>query len=49
MIKQVWEKMFIKTDDHENVKATLMKSSKVRNISITDKGVSYEQLKWREE
>lgn len=49
MIKQFWKKLFIKTDDQESVKATLMKSKKVRNISITDNGVSYENLTWSEE
>ena len=49
MIKQFWKKLFIKTDDQESVKATLMKSKKVRNISITNNGVSYENLTWSEE
>lgn len=48
MIKQVWEKLSIHTNEPEFVAERLGGNESVRNIEINGRCVTYEQLTWRE-
>ena len=49
MIKQVWDKLTIRTNEPEFVAGNLEKSDKVRNIRIEGNKVIYDQSTWRQE
>lgn len=48
MIKQVWEKLTIRTNEPGVVAGNLEKSDKVQNIQIEKDEVVYEQATWRQ-
>ena len=49
MIKQVWEKLTIRTNEPEFVAGKLEGNDKVRNIQIEKDKVIYEQRTWRQQ
>ena len=48
MIKQVWQKLTIRTNEPEFVAEGLEKSDRVRNIQISERKVTYEQRTWEQ-
>ena len=49
MIKQVWEKLTIRTNEPEFVAGNLEGNGKARNIQIEKDKVTYEQRTWRQQ
>lgn len=49
MIKQVWDKLTIRTNEPEFIAGKLVNNSKVRNVRIEKDKVIYEQATWRQE
>ncbi len=49
MIKQVWQKLTIRTNNPESTVSNLAKSDKVRNIHVLEGKVEYEQRTWKQD
>lgn len=49
MIKQVWQKLTIRTNNPEATVSNLAKSDEVRNIHVLEGKVEYEQLGWKQD
>lgn len=49
MIKQVWQKLTIRTNNPEATVSNLAKSDKVRNIQVLEGKVEYEQRTWKQD
>lgn len=49
MIKQVWDKLSIKTNEPEFIANRMANNPKVRNIQINGNKVTYEQRTWKQD